>query len=311
MAFKIFNLFLLICINNIIFVWCADIRDYMNAPDIDIDSSEYGMHPGKVKTNCRCGWSNKNTKRIVGGTETGVNEYPLVAGLANGQYGYMICGASIITAYHGLTAAHCTIKEKGNPLAIIVGEHDVMRTDDTDATRMHQVKTVIEHEKYEQVNQQYDISLLVLEIKIEFSQKVGPACLPTSQRNLVDEVVKVLGWGKLRSKGKRPKTLQGVNLRVIPLEICAKTFAAEVPTSNPHQLCTFNYRKDACQGDSGGPLIWVDPDTNMYTQVGIISYGSGCGSDSPGISTDLAFFTSWIQQKIAETNPEAGVCKKM
>nr|AQM58408.1 venom s1 protease 32 [Pristhesancus plagipennis] len=305
-----FNIFLIICF-NIIIINCVDIKDYINLPDIELDSSEYGLHPGKTATNCSCGWTNKNTRRIVHGAETGINEYPLAAGLADGEYGFMKCGASIITAYHALTAAHCTIKEKGNKLAVIVGEHDVMTADETDATRMHPVKTVIEHEKYDQVNQQYDLSLLVLETKIEFTKKVGPACLPTSQRNLLDQAVKILGWGKLRSRGHRARALQEVNLRVIPLEVCAKTFAAEVPTTNPHQLCTFNYGKDACQGDSGGPVIWLDPDTNMFTQVGIVSYGSGCGSDSPGINTDLAYFTEWIHQKIASTVPEAAICTKM
>uniref|UniRef100_A0AB38ZEN1 Venom S1 protease 26 n=1 Tax=Oncocephalus sp. TaxID=2944721 RepID=A0AB38ZEN1_9HEMI len=302
--------FLILSSNNVDFVYGNGIDAYINAPSIEIDSSEHGISPGKQKSSCPCGWTNKLGSRIVGGSETGINEYPLMAGLANGDYGYIICGASIITAYHALTAAHCTVKEKGNPLAVIVGEHDVMTNDETDATRLHRIKTVIEHEKYEQVNQQYDISLLVLETKIEFNSKVGPACLPKSQKNLVDQVVKVLGWGKMRSRGHRARTLQKVNLRVIPLSICAETFAAEIPLNNPHQLCTFNHRKDACQGDSGGPVIWLDPDTNMYTQVGIVSYGSGCGSSSPGMNTDLAFFVDWIHQKIADTKPEAAVCTK-
>uniref|UniRef100_A0AB38ZEH4 Venom S1 protease 38 n=1 Tax=Ectomocoris sp. TaxID=3104572 RepID=A0AB38ZEH4_9HEMI len=288
----------------------VDIGDYMNMGSLEIDSSEFGTIPGKKSTTCPCGWTNKRVGRIVGGSETGINEFPLMAGLANGDYGYIICGASIISPYHALTAAHCTINEKNNPLAVIVGEHDVMSNDETDATRMHKIKQIIEHEKYEQVNQQHDISLLVVETKIIFTNKVGPACLQTSRVNLLDQAVKVLGWGKLRARGHRSRTLQKVNLRVIPLEICAKTFAAEIPTKDSHQICTFNYRKDACQGDSGGPVLWLDPETNRYSLVGIVSFGSGCGSDSPGITTDVVYFNKWIQQKMTETNPEATTCVK-
>ncbi|CAB0007580.1 unnamed protein product [Nesidiocoris tenuis] len=53
------------------------------------------------------------------------------------------------------------------------------------------------------------------------------------------------------------------------------------------------------KGDSGGPLIWLDPETNLYTQVALVSYGKACASYAPAVNTDVAHFMPWIQAKIA------------
>lgn len=53
--------------------------------------------------NCRCG--QKGSNRIVGGVETGVNEWPWQAALMYGNSQF--CGGSLINDRYVLTAAHC------------------------------------------------------------------------------------------------------------------------------------------------------------------------------------------------------------
>jgi len=58
---------------------------------------------------------------------------------------------------------------------------------------------------------------------------------------------------------------------------------------------TFQYILLALQGDSGGPLIYQESDS-VYTQVGIVSFGSsaGCQRGYPVGFTRVTSFLSWI-----------------
>jgi len=62
------------------------------------------------------------------------------------------------------------------------------------------------------------------------------------------------------------------------------------------QLCAGGEAgKDSCQGDSGGPLVVKDKTTQMFSVVGVVSYGYGCGRRGmPGVYTRVNYFLSWI-----------------
>merc|ERR1712198_241291 len=87
---------------------------------------------------CQCGL--KKSRRIIGGSETEVNEYPWMVVFANKaadvQGG---CGATLISDKWVVTAAHCFFDESGDrkifeaDLSLVIGLHD--RTVDTDQLR--------------------------------------------------------------------------------------------------------------------------------------------------------------------------------
>ena len=37
--------------------------------------------------------------------------------------------------------------------------------------------------------------------------------------------------------------------------------------------------KDSCQGDSGGPLLYGSPNQQPWVQMGVVSFGYGCGKE--------------------------------
>ncbi|KAL1124770.1 hypothetical protein AAG570_001391 [Ranatra chinensis] len=262
-----------------------------------IDSSEYGQHAGVKGTNCSCGWTNKG--RIVGGRDAEVNEYPYMAALvmvyANTKPS-VFCGCTIVTQYHAVTAAHCT--DQTHNLAIVVGEHDLSEDKESRYTQMYLVDDVIPHEMYDSEVSTHDIALLVTSRRMVFNTAVGPACMPTHRIDLTHKYVKVTGWGALEFEGSSPEKLQKVSLRVVPLEECAKKYPEVIDTSRPTHICTLTPKKDACQGDSGGPVVWLDPDTNRYTLVGVVSFGMECATDYPGVSTDVGSHSDWLQYHI-------------
>ncbi|MFK8252771.1 serine protease [Ancylobacter terrae] len=56
---------------------------------------------------------------------------------------------------------------------------------------------------------------------------------------------------------------------------------------------------DTCQGDSGGPILSRKAD-GSFVQVGIVSFGIGCGhAELPGVYTRLALYTDWMKKTIA------------
>ena len=56
---------------------------------------------------------------------------------------------------------------------------------------------------------------------------------------------------------------------------------------------------DTCRGDGGAPLVCRLPQSQLYAQLGIVSWGIGCGEDGiPGVYTDVRVFVDWINQKM-------------
>ena len=54
----------------------------------------------------------------------------------------------------------------------------------------------------------------------------------------------------------------------------------------PLMLAAGREGKDTCQGDSGGP-IFVEKSNGRISQIGITSFGNGCGAKNfPGVYTE-------------------------
>uniref|UniRef100_A0AB38ZEL7 Venom S1 protease 21 n=1 Tax=Oncocephalus sp. TaxID=2944721 RepID=A0AB38ZEL7_9HEMI len=279
-------------------------KPYTNTPYEPEDSAEHGLGTGATKQpTCKCGWANKSPARIVGGHEVAPNQYPFVAYFKIKHDSRPLCGATIISPYHLLTAAHCTSGFEGMPLVGVVGDHDVTRNDETAFTQEIEVEQIINHENYDNDHLLHDIAIIVLKNQINFNDAVGPVCLPSARINLDGKYAKFMGWGNLRSKGQKSPVLRHVTVKGIPLDICSEVYRQGIDLTASKQHCTWAPGRDSCQGDSGGPLVWVNPEYNLYKQVGIVSFGSGCASMEPGVTTDVSYFKEWIEQVVARTKP--------
>ncbi|EFN63716.1 Transmembrane protease, serine 9 [Camponotus floridanus] len=242
------------------------------------------------ENNCKCGW--KKVTRIVGGTETGVNEYPMMCGLVDINEKIIYCGCTIISEQYVLTAAHCIENKDITRIGILVGEHDVTTGEETNATKLFLVNKCIMHPSYKE-NKQDDIAVCKIIGTINYSAEVGPVCLPFhhKQDTFEDNDVVALGWGLKQFGGAKSTTLQKVNLTVINLTNC-KDYYHELTNSD---ICTYSPGKDSCQMDSGGPLLWQDPTTRKLVLAGIISKGIGCASDEPAVEKRTGAYIDWIQ----------------
>nr|QHB21572.1 venom S1 protease 28 [Platymeris rhadamanthus] len=287
------------------------------SPADEVDSSEHGVTPGNKATTCKCGWANKVGRRIIGGSDAGKNEWPMMAGIivknpVNKVYMHM-CGGTIITNWHIVTAGHCIYDESGIPkketeLGVILGAHSLKEVDYENPEVLLAPKKLIAHPKYIWPST-YDIAIILMK-KFEFSNIIGPACLPIKRFDFVGSRLKVIGWGDIDHRGTIPDILKKSTLNGVDTDKCS-FYGDLFDKADHYQMCTFQEdRSGQCVGDSGGPVLWNDPETNRFTLVALPSFGYiGCVI-KPAVCTDVTYFLPWIQEVVSSTQPEARTCSK-
>ena len=75
----------------------------------------WSIFHASISADCECGEAN-NSNRIVGGGDADKHEYPWQVRLKIGRSG--LCGGTIITTRHVLTAAHCTQGQSARSVSI-------------------------------------------------------------------------------------------------------------------------------------------------------------------------------------------------
>nr|AQM58331.1 venom s1 protease 28 [Pristhesancus plagipennis] len=279
--------------------------EYENAVSEEVDSSEHGVTPGHKKTSCECGWANKGVARIIYGNETRVNEFPWMVHLYVNHIkddGFMgtTCGASIITARHVLTAAHCVVIDsvlaKPENIRMELAKHDAKKP--TGKEIIIGAEQVFVREIYMKEGlYSHDIALIFTKERINFSPVMGPVCLQPNTYPPINRQLIIMGWGKTED-GSFSSYLRKGKSRVIDPLLCG---------AQNWEVCTTNVPNSFCSGDSGGPLVILNPETNRYSQMSLVSRGSSCFGGTQ-VSTYVAFFYDWLQEKIKETDPSVQTC---
>lgn len=240
---------------------------------------------------------NAHQQRIVGGTETGINEYPMMAGLIRAPRVRVFCGATIVARQYAVSAAHCIADMPADELGVLVGDHNINVRNDTRYAALYRVGQTILHERYNGTDNSNDIALLRTQNAMAFNEGVSAVCLPFKyafwRDRFVGAAVEALGWGTIEFGGPVSPFLQEVALTVITNEQCAQAY----PGSSilPTQMCTYRPNKDTCQFDSGGPLLYTDRSNYLLYLVGIVSFGNACGSRDPSVNTRTTSYVGWIQ----------------
>uniref|UniRef100_A0AB38ZEF3 Venom S1 protease 40 n=1 Tax=Ectomocoris sp. TaxID=3104572 RepID=A0AB38ZEF3_9HEMI len=269
------------------------------------DSSEDGVTPGKLATTCKCGWANRSGRRIVNGRLHGPHEYPWIVGVAAGHMpNRPHCGGTIISLWHVLTAAHCT----DGYISLVVTAGDYDRTG-YKVSVTYRVKKIIDHQNYNKVILKHDISLLVLATSVQESNTIGIACLPRSNQNMDRKKVRFIGWGAIKYQGPMTDLPQKTDLFVVDIHTCSLAWPHHITTFPQTQICTYAKGTTPCQGDSGGPVVYLDPLTNRYTLVALVSFGPWCADvPIPSVQTSVAHYLEWIKKNIEATTPGQQTC---
>ncbi|XP_063905606.1 venom serine protease 34-like [Zophobas morio] len=248
---------------------------------------------------CSCSYQEEETK-IVGGQETGINEFPWMAAILDISTYEAFCGANIIGERYALTSAHCLRRQVPTNVALLVGDHALSTGSDTPAAALYPISNFFIYPRYNTTDESNDIAVLKTSTPIRFSTKVGPVCLPfrAGRRNFLNEIVTVLGWGFKDFSGDKSDTLQKVNLTVVSNSYCANTLKLHI---HPTQMCTYAPGKDSCVSDSGGPLLWRNARSGRFRLVGLVSFGLACATIAPAVNTRVTSFLAWIVSVTSDT----------
>ncbi|XP_053120657.1 transmembrane protease serine 11C-like [Hemicordylus capensis] len=275
------------------------LKMYPGSARIDLSSSFRDMDSTTAESilNEFCGLrynrSAALSSRVTGGMDTSwSSEWPWQASLQRNNIHR--CGATLISNTWLVSAAHCFRNAK-NPQKWTVSFGTYLRP----PLMVYLVKTIIVHEKYRYPANEYDIAVVKLANRVEFSRAVHRVCLPDSDEIIpynIDAVV--TGWGALNNYGETPNILQEATVKLIDTNVCNRREVYD-GVITPGMLCA-GYLEggvDSCQGDSGGPLVTPDS-RSMWYLIGIVSWGDECAKpNKPGVYTRVTYFRNWITRK--------------
>ncbi|XP_022353284.1 serine protease 44 [Enhydra lutris kenyoni] len=272
-------------------VWGAEGQSATPGPQEAAASSQVvAVTPG-------CG---RRSMRIVGGFPAAEGKWPWQVSLQiNDRH---MCGGSLIASRWVLTAAHCIFGHVEYTAKL----GDIFMEERTSSMAIEiPVQDIVIHQDYNPIGLiENDIALALLEFPVNFSSHVQPVCLP-KKAFMVQGGTEcwVTGWGKLNEAGV-VKRLREAELNIVRYEKCNTMLQTEMETSSDlvkeGMVCGYSTQgKDACQGDSGGPLVCELNKT--WVQVGIVSWGIGCGRKNfPGIYTEVSFYKDWVIDRLSQ-----------
>ena len=191
------------------------------------------------------------SKRITGGHETEVNEYPWMAFVLT-SHGSM-CGGSLISDRWVITAAHCAMVQSPRHIRVDLGQHHLY--DATEAVLVRKdVAEVHLHPSFDLNRFTHDLALLKLEVPVDFSEHshVRPICLPSGSNTYAGFAAVASGWGRTGHTSPTSQVLLETDVTVLSNQQCK---ASGIPASmilDDHICASGDFENQGvCKGDSG------------------------------------------------------------
>lgn len=235
--------------------------------------------------------------KIIGGSAVPDGKYAFVAALLDTNRGstafqQQFCGGTLIDSDSVLTAAHCMpgfapgITRQA--MRVTVGRTVL----DSNQGQKRRVSQIFIHPRYNPVlSDAYDSAVLELNNPVP---GIAPIRLATASQDFLEtpgRSATVAGWGNTIAQpvgggggSSFPNRMREAQVPIVSDENAKSAYGSSYVKGL--MVAAGRQGKDTCQGDSGGPLF-ARPN-GRYTQIGITSFGNGCGAKGfPGVYSEV------------------------
>lgn len=245
------------------------------------------------------------------GERVGKGQYPWIVPLfdrAQAREPTYICGSTIISNRHLISAAHCIYEGddflKPERVLGMPGMYNIDNFADENAQFAH-IQSIYAHENYIHDDDLNDADIAILSLKkvLTFTEYIIPVCLWKDDNDLeriVDQEGIVAGWG-VTEKGRTsvPTSIKAV---IVSRRSCRDNFERMLP-QNSRVFCADGRGSAPCNGDSGSGFVLKRG--NQYYLRGLVSKGQQdpttliCDVNKFVIYTDVAPFRFWIRETMS------------
>nr|XP_023020663.1 serine protease gd-like [Leptinotarsa decemlineata] len=219
---------------------------------------------------------------------------------------YFLCGASLVSDRHVVTAAHCTMKEnkilRTSELLVILGKLNIQKWIPSYGEKIIEPESIHIHPDYKDFSSDADIAILVLSGRVEFNEYIRPVCLWSSDSELEKIVGKqgtVVGWGRDENGDLMTAEPKQIQLPVVSQEACLRSsYQFQYITSNRTFCAGLRDGSGPCNGDSGSGFTMKQEERWMLR--GLVStsisdsHARTCDLTNFVVFTDASKFYYWI-----------------
>ncbi|KAF2882841.1 hypothetical protein ILUMI_23353 [Ignelater luminosus] len=256
---------------------------------------------------------------IIYGQTTREGEFPWHAALYHTERTDLtyLCGASLVSRYHVITAAHCvTLRRSQKPLnlenlIVYLGKY-YLKGSSNPGIQDRATSEIIPHPLYNPYTYGNDIAIVKFTTAVDITDYVRPICLWQDSPDLSSVLNKpgtVVGWG-FDETGVVTDQLMLAKMPVVSRETCLFSFPefyAKFPPGSTY-CAGFRNGTSVCNGDSGGGMVFPKSNSDIqnprWQLRGLVSISVAlqnyfkCDETHYAVFTDAAKYLDWIRKSI-------------